>query len=178
LLSISHFTYEASDYLLLPGFLLTSVTISHAGITSAVSAGFPRSRLLKYLTFQAHPPDSRVKYLSMIKVCAPHHVQLAINLVSRICFATFASAASILAVLLPFSNSSLQICTHEWRIDNRIFSTEEYGGMTFDEVVLPQYILGPKECPKQCMSYTHVLRAEIPEQPFIGELWSPKNLAG
>src|SRR5204863_6178892 len=101
----------------------------------------------------------------------------AINLVSRICFTTFASAATILAVLLLFSNASLQICTHEWRIDNRIFSAEEYGGMMINKIVLPQYILGPKECPRECMSYTHVLRAEIPEQPFIGELWLPNNLA-
>src|SRR5438034_1079487 len=114
---------------------------------------FPRSRLLKYLTFQARPPDSQVKYLSMIKVCAPHHVQSAINLVSRICFTTFASAATILAVLLLFSNARLQICTHEWRIDNRIFSAEEYGRMMFNKIVLPQYILGPKECTKECMSY-------------------------
>jgi hypothetical protein len=60
--------------------------------------------------------------------------------------------ADTLTVIPLVAATSLQICMHEWSVDNGIFAAEEYGGMMPHEVLLPQYILGPKERTGERMS--------------------------
>ena len=142
-------------------------------LTSLVLQGKVISRMRKSLFHQPFPPGRHFKYLAVIEVRAPHHLQCAITAMVCFCFGhgllrivvcrdiISVKADAVFASLFA-SISGLQIFINKRRVDNRVFAVEEDSGIMAQKVVLPQNVLRPEERAGECVRYSHVLRAKVP----------------
>jgi len=135
----------------------------------------------KSLFNQLSPPKRQIEDLTMVEVRAPHHLQPVIAAMElfwhdrfRMIVAVKADALSLdLITIAP--TSFLQIFINERGVDDRVLAGQEDGGMAAQKFVLPQDVLGPEEGARECVRHSHVLGAEVPQKPFVGELGSAYN---
>ena len=92
----------------------------------------------------------------MIKILAPDHAQLTFRFRAVVAIAQIHDLPTGL-------HPTLQITKDFLGADDRIPLSEEHGAAMFEQVLFPQYVLGPEECAGESMCDADVLGSEVPE---------------